>query len=188
MTEDVKERLLSAAEDLIRGGKKQSELTVRDIAAQADTSPGLINYHFKSKDALLTQAVERIWADFTPRWAQVTAAGPAGVEDLKNLLKDIGEAVDRTAAGAEFKVRHELMEGDMGTVKFIVPVLKNILPPGTPEKEIKLAAFAMVAPLQLLFLRRDFFAEWTGTDLSNRQERDKLFDFIVDRILGPYRG
>lgn len=188
MTVDIKEKLLKAAEKLIRAGKNQAELTVRDIAAEAGASPGLVNYHFRSKDELLSRAVERIWADFNPRWAAVTHAGPAGVTELKILLKDIGETVERTGSGSEMKIRHELLDGDMGTVKFLVPILKDILPKGVPDRELKFAAFALVAPLQLVFLRRRFFADWTGTDPSNREERDALFDFMVDRILGPYRG
>ena len=188
MTVDVKEKLIAAAETLIRSGKQEAELTVRDIAAEADASPGLVNYHFKSKDELVAQAVERIWAEFNPRWNAVTQAGPAGVIELKALLKDIGEAVEKTADIAELKIRRELFEGDMGTVKFLVPILAGILPPGRPEQELKLAAFAIVAPLHLLVFRRKFFAEWTGTNPSNREERDTLFDYIVDRILGPYCG
>ncbi|HCM29182.1 MAG TPA: hypothetical protein DIC34_22045 [Treponema sp.] len=206
MADSITERLLSTTERLIRSGRKAETLTVREIATAAGTSVGLVNYHFGSKGALVAKASERIFADFAPRWTRVaeavnaaaanepdtikarSAGLRAGKEELKALLKDVAAAVYLTAGASGFSVRQELLEGDMDTTKFLAPVLRSILPPETDERELRWACFFIVAPLQLLFLRRDWLADWTGTDLTDRVARDAVFDFLVDRILEPFAG
>lgn len=184
MREDVRDTMIAVAENLLRAGRRTGEITVREIAREAGVSPGLVNYHFGSKDALLATAATRIFEDFAPRWADVT--GPDGIGALKKLLKDIAGMVALVGEGSESLIRHELMNGGMDTVKFLVPVLKGILPPGTRERDIRAAAFFIVVPLQVLYLRKDEYAAWAGCSLDTRAEQDELVDFVVDRILGPY--
>lgn len=212
MSNDVRERLIETAERLMRSGRKAETLTTREIAAAAGASVGIINYHFGSKDALIAKAAERIFADFEPRWSRVSeaaraavesvapgngragvraaalAALSAGKEELKAILKDLASAVDLAAEGSEFSIRRELLDGDLGTTKFLAPVLRSFLPPGSDERELRRACFFIVAPLQLLFLRGAWFSEWTGIDLSDGAERDKVIDSLVDSILEPFAG
>jgi len=208
MAAAVAEKLILAAERLMRAGRNADDLTSREIAAEAGASVGLVNYHFGSKDALIAAAADRIFADFAPRWDRVAAAAEkagkaaresgadeagavgaafrAGTEELKALLKDIAAAATLTAGGSEFTVRRELMEGDLTTTKFLAPVLRAILPPGTDERELRMACFFIVTPLQTLLLRHRWFDEWTGSDIGDRKQRDAVFDFLVDRILEPF--
>ena len=214
MADDIRERLISTAESLMRSGRKAESLTTREIAAAAGASLGSVNYHFGSKDALVAKAAERLFADFEPRWSRVAeaaraaartaaeavapgngragekaaafAALRAGKEELKAILKDLANAVDLAAGGSEFSIRRELMDGDMATTKFLAPVLRSFLPPGSDERELRRACFFIVAPLQLLFLRGAWFSEWTGIGLSDRTERDSVIDSLIDSILEPF--
>lgn len=208
MAAAVAEKLILAAERLMRAGRNADDLTSREIAAEAGASAGLVNYHFGSKNTLIAAAADRIFADFAPRWDRVAAAADAaassaraagadeeaasraafrsGSEALKALLKDIASAAALTAGGSDFTVRRELFEGDLTTTKFLVPVLRSIVPPGTDERELRLASFFIVTPLQTLLLRRAWFDEWTGSDIGDRKQRDAVFDFLVDRILEPF--
>ncbi len=192
MGSDIRTRFIDAAERLLRAGRKAESLTSREIAVEAGSSVGLVNYHFGSKDALVALAVERMFAEFAPRWDRVLAAKEAagkdgfraGKEELKALLKDIAEVSER--ASLDFSVKRELMEGDLGTTKFLAPILRAILPEGTDERRLRWASFFIVAPLQLLLLRREWFADWTGSAIADKKERDAVFDFLVDRILEPF--
>ncbi len=202
MGESIQERLIDAAERLMRSGRTAAELTTREIAAEAKASIGTVNYHFGSKDALLAKAAERIFADFAPRWTSVVEAAKAAASrglgdrdvfaaaagELKALLKDLAETIGVTAEGSEFTLRRELMEGELSTTKFLAGILKSVAPAGADERELRWAAFFIVAPLQLLFLRREWLSEWTWTNLDDRIERDRVIDFIVDRILEPFAG
>jgi len=98
----------------------------------------------------------------------------------------LADASVLTAGGNDFGIKRELMEGEMAQVRFLAPILRAILPPGTDERELRWAAFMIVAPMQLVFLRHDFLSGWTGTDLDEKIERDAVLDFIIDRILEPF--
>jgi AcrR family transcriptional regulator len=172
----------------------------------------LVNYHFGSKDALIAAAAERLFAEFGPRWERIAAAArsaceateradrptdadgferaaqafAAGKAELAALLKDVAQTVELAAAGSEFAIRRELVEGDLATTRLLASSLRSFLPRGTDERELRWAAFFIVAPLQLIFLRRDILTEWTGTNVADRAERDAVIDFVVDRILEPF--
>jgi len=202
-----KERLIVATEALLRSGREASSLTVREIAKAADVSPGLINYHCGSKDALIAMAASRLFDAFTPRWAEFldapsvdavssrTATDGATLEEpawaeklsrLKDLLKDIAKATTDVPSSSDFMIRRELSEGDLSTSRFLADVLRSMAPTGTSERDLRWAAFCVVAPLQLAFLRRDWFSQWTGTDVGCRTDSDGFCDFVVDRILGSF--
>ncbi|MFA6505229.1 MAG: helix-turn-helix domain-containing protein [Treponemataceae bacterium] len=210
MADDITRRLIDAAERLMRAGRKAETLTSREIAAEAGVSVGLINYYFGSKNELIGKAAERLFADFNPRWERVTASAKeaseaalktgadrreatiaalrAGKAELKEILKGLADATVLAGAGNDFGLRRDLMEGEMTQTKFVVPVLRSILPPSTDERELRWAAFFIVAPLQLVFLRNDFLSKWTGTNLDDKKDRDSVFDFLIDRILEPFAG
>lgn len=210
MADDITIRLIEAAERLMRTGRKAETLTSREIAAEAGVSVGLINYHFGSKDALLEKAGQRLFADFEPQWERVAdsaknaaaaarssgdgtheatiAALRAGKDELKAILKGLADASVLAAGNNDFGLKRQLMEGDMEQVRFVAPVLRAMLPPSTDEREIRWAAFFIVAPLQLVFLRHAFLSDWTGTDLDDKAARDAVFDFLIDRVLEPFAG
>ena len=205
MVDDIRERLVSAAERLLRSGRKADSLTTREIAAEAGASAGLVNYHFDSKDALVAAAADRIFKAFAPRWERVAeaarlaadraaesgsdsvcperAALEAGKAELSALLKDMADVVEATESNSEFLVRRELLDGELESSRVLASTLRTLLPKGTDERTVRWAAFFIAAPLQLLFLRRATLESWTGTDLKDRGERDAVFDLLIDGIL-----
>lgn len=179
--------MLVAAEALLRECGGQCTITVRDIAARAGTSPGLVNYHFGSKDELLAAAAGRIWQTFDSRWEGVAASpdGQSLLESLKAILKDIADASLLNPASSRVMVQNELMESDFGTTRFLARVLRKALSPEVGDREIKTAAWFVVTPLQLLLVRTEGFTSYSGIDLEIKVERDGIFDYIVDRVIGP---
>ena len=51
---EIKEKIIHATIDLIKKYGDTSKITVRDIAASAGVGIGLINYHFQTKDNLIS--------------------------------------------------------------------------------------------------------------------------------------
>lgn len=206
MAEDTSARLVEAAERLLRAGRKPDAMTTREIAAEAGLSPGLVNYHFGSKSALVAKALDRVFDDFAPRWegiaeaaraARASAAADggdpelaalyAGKEALKGVLKDMAAYTTEFAErGNDFGLRRQLMEGDLDNTRFVAPILRSFLPAGTDERAVRWAAYFIVVPLQVLFVRADFLSQWTGTDLADRGQRDAIIDSTIDRVLEPF--
>ena len=72
-----------------------SDLTLAQVAESARLSTGIVNFYFKSKDALLAATLEHMVGDYRRYWrANVAAAGPAPAEKLAAMLEgDFGRLV-----------------------------------------------------------------------------------------------
>ncbi|WP_421696485.1 TetR family transcriptional regulator C-terminal domain-containing protein [Aestuariivirga sp.] len=67
--------------------KGYAALTVADVAKEAGLSPGIVIFHFNSKDELLGDALASLAAEYRSHWeASMRAAGPAPAERLKAIL------------------------------------------------------------------------------------------------------
>jgi TetR/AcrR family transcriptional repressor of bet genes len=65
-----------------------SELTLADVAEAAKLSTGIVNFYFKSKDALLTATLAHMVGEYQRYWrANVEAAGPAPAAKLTAMLE-----------------------------------------------------------------------------------------------------
>ena len=59
------DRILAATEDLLVSSDKVEKISIRHIAAQANVSASVINYHFSGRDNLLREVVGGIYKRFT---------------------------------------------------------------------------------------------------------------------------
>ena len=108
MADDIRERLISTAESLMRSGRKAESLTSREIAAAAGASLGSVNYHFGSKDALVAKAAERLFADFEPRWSRVAEAARAAARTAAEAVAPgNGRAGEKAATLPALRARTE---------------------------------------------------------------------------------
>lgn len=86
-------RILDAAvEALVRSGA--GALAMHDVAARADVSKGLIHYHYRDKDALLTAAAARLGTRISVRERRALAlsSSAAAVDDLRRWMETELEA------------------------------------------------------------------------------------------------
>jgi TetR/AcrR family transcriptional regulator, transcriptional repressor of bet genes len=62
-------------------------LTVADVAKQAGLSPGIVIFHFTSKDELLGTVLNALATEYHQNWnARVEEAGPSAAERIKAML------------------------------------------------------------------------------------------------------
>lgn len=67
--------------------KGYAALTVADVAKEAGLSPGIVIFHFTSKDELLAAVLGFLAAEYRRHWeVQVQNAGPQAAQRLKALL------------------------------------------------------------------------------------------------------
>src|SRR6056297_1604917 len=72
-----------------------ADLTVRDVAAEADRSTATIHYHYDSKEALLTEFLEFLFERHADRLAAVDGDTPR--EELSALLDEaVGDDAETT--------------------------------------------------------------------------------------------
>jgi len=108
----ARSRILDAAEHLLRE-KPHRNITIQQIASKAGCAKGLVNYHFKTKDALLAAVADRLADRRATEWA--SALGGLNVtralsESWALVLKESSEHPTQVfealrAAGSEKTVR-----------------------------------------------------------------------------------
>lgn len=65
-----------------------SRTTLTDVARQAGISHGLVNFHFETKERLLTETLQYLAAEYRQNWtAALEAAGPSPAEQLDAVLR-----------------------------------------------------------------------------------------------------
>jgi len=87
----VYESLLQAAESCLKD-KPYRAVTVREIAAQADTNPAMINYYFNTKEGLFIALVEFLFSEWDKCLDQLVAQIP---EITEAPTKQFIQAVDQ---------------------------------------------------------------------------------------------
>jgi AcrR family transcriptional regulator len=121
--EEQRQRLLdSAIRALGRSGFDSVRL--RDIAAGAGVTTGMIQYYFDSRQALLVAALEKVGLDQINTWTQITELEADPWTRLTLLIAacadpDRGRAVERSAAWLEFcacACRHPELREILSTV------------------------------------------------------------------------
>ena len=82
-----REQLIEATIDCI-ARKGFSEFTLAEVASTAKLSTGIVNFYFKSKDALLNATLENMVGEYRKRWrANVEAAPPSPAAKITAMLE-----------------------------------------------------------------------------------------------------
>jgi AcrR family transcriptional regulator len=81
--------------------------SVSDIASSAGMSKGVVHYHFKSKDDLLSRVLEQCSTRMSERVRRAWEAPAAPVEKIRNALKEM--LATRTDGSPEVRVLADLM-------------------------------------------------------------------------------
>jgi len=182
--QEAKTRLIEATQQLLDEGLDPEKITVRQIAERAQVGLGLINYHFGSKDNLLFEAVAiGMQAVVNQAYQPEESASQPAEERLRQMLKSAAEVGLRFPKLTRVGVRHDLLQGDLGTTQMVLPLLREVMGNETDEQTLRLAAFQLIASLQLAFLKFDELQLYLGMDLSDRQARARMIDLLIDNLI-----
>jgi AcrR family transcriptional regulator len=158
---------LEARAAIIRSATKQlltgpvTRVTLESVATAAGCAKGLIHYHFKTKDNLLSAAAEQIWderaaawkvaldgpdprAVISAAWALITSEGSRGVSSASAaLVMESGDVVVQTVNQAKQRFVSQL--GEAADALFRRIGLRSSVPTG----EIALLMVAVIDGLGL---------------------------------------
>lgn len=82
-----RQQLIEATIDTI-AAQGYARTTLTDVARQAGISHGLVNFHFETKDRLLTETLQYLAEEYRQNWtAALAGAGTAPAEQLDALLR-----------------------------------------------------------------------------------------------------
>jgi len=163
------------------------KITARMIAKEADVALGLINYHFGSKENLITICVQRvigkaiIGASMQKQYDSEKERMLAWALYVFEFLFEY-PAISRISILGEFQsygTDHNPAYLQRG---FMFALTKNFA-----DKDKPILSFILTAAMQAAFLRKDAAKDLLGYDFKEKEEREAYVKKIVDVIFDGSR-
>jgi len=169
--------LLNEADDI-------DKITVRHIAERAGVGTGLINYHFKSKDNLLSVAMGDIMARTISKFAKNSAYSHMEPDvKLRAMMKELCDIVGNDEKTARFLLLREITEGNMQAPLFLIPLLKEIFGEQKDDMQLRIIALQIIQPIQISGLNTAAFHMYSGIELLDIEQRNRFIDTLIDNLI-----
>lgn len=122
---DARERLLTAAEDIILA-KGTLQLTLDAVATEAGVSKGGLLYHFRSKDALIGGLIDRLIASFIGEMEAALATEPeAPGRHCRAMIRSMVEGCDPKSEQRRVRVGAAILAAAANDPALLDPIRKS---------------------------------------------------------------
>lgn len=182
--QDARERIIQAATEILNEVSEIEKITVRQIAERANVGIGSINYHFNSKDNLLSMAVGDVLAKMAMGFLedkQDLSLNP--IQKLKAMLKALCNVATSNSNLIQYILTQGILNGDMQTPLYLIPILKEIYGAEKEELELRVIALQILHPIQISGIAPAAFRMYSGIDLNNTEDRNKFIDMLIDNLV-----
>ena len=178
--ENVKDRIIAVTIELIEkyNGDIKS-ITARMIAEKAEIGLGLINYHFGSKDNLITECVQRIIGGVVAGFhmEQVFLSDKERLIAWATYVFDFlfeHSAISRISILGDFQNYSQDSNSVYTQYGFAKSLNSDI-----SEKEKPMMAFILTAAMQVAFLGSATVNQILGYDFTKEKDRAKYIEKLV---------
>lgn len=178
MTDKVKERLIAATCRLLQNCADVSDITARKIAAEAETTLGMIKYYFNSKDALVNVAVNTLLADRADQYHKIVDGNLPPVQKLIEFLSEIADIAVEYSRYTKPMIPYCMLNEPIEEPYYILPLVKECLPHRT-ETECRVIAYQLTSFTNLVFYRSEDFQKYAGVDFKDSKQRKTFFVTMV---------
>lgn len=191
MKRDAKEALMEAATRLIsRPGVQPEQVTVREIAGEAGVGAALINYHFGSKEALISACIQKMLGELiqAPGGSR-PAPGETPRDKLFRMACATCDYLARRPNLGRIAILDDLDRGsytdDTTNVNMAVfyPVVREACPEET-ETRARWKTHLLVHGIQCAFLRQESVQARMELDFARKEDRRAMVAAMMD-ILFP---
>jgi len=205
--QEVKQRILQAAIELIREVQAFEKVSMRKIAEKAGVAVSMVNYHYQTKENLINRAVQSYIGTVIAGSENSPAADPAAdrraalgtdsgedasadaVERMRRHLKQAADFIAEHPGISRVSILRDMQGGSSDDNTSQVAAmgmrqLTEIYPQGADSTELRVQALVQVAAVQHLFLRAALNKEQLGLDFFDKEQRDALMDMVIDTVAG----
>jgi AcrR family transcriptional regulator len=190
---DIRPRLVRAARERFSASGVDGA-SLREIAAAAGTSIGMVYNHFKTKDDLFLAVVEEVYGKVLADMEAALAPGPSVRERLRRLYRRLALVSDEELAVLRLVLREAMVSStrlDRLMARFLrghLPLVMGLIEEGVrdgtldgnrPVPLMMMATFALAGPPQ--FVRRGLGGR---TPLGDLPSGEALADQLVEILLG----
>ncbi len=189
-SENTKQKIIDATLELLREAGSTDEVSVRKIVQKAGIKGvGIINYHFQTKDNLISEAIRYDTNRIIDRWDAIyeTMKMPP-IDKLKIMLKGTGDLIDTNPLFGKISMIHDYLNPaiDDNTSRSIdkyMMIFREIYEDKKPEEEIRIIAHTILSGAQLAFIRSEVTHKTTGYDFYDKKQRDEFLEKMIDNII-----
>lgn len=187
--DNSKEAIIYATTQLVQECNGDvSKITLRKISERANVGLGLINYHFGSKEQLITLCVQRIINNvvmcFSPD-KKVYNKEPelADKERLTDWAKQVYDFLFDNYNISSVSILGDMQNynskcNSVYTQKRFSMAIQNDI----GEDTKKILVFMLTSAMQVAFLSGDSSKEILGYDLKVKEERDKYIESLIELL------
>ena len=160
------------------------DITARMIAAKAGVGLGLINYHFRSKEKLITECVQRIIGKVVTQF-QMTKQYETDKERLTACAMYVFDFLFEHSAISRVSILGDLQNytkncNSVLTQQGFSMSLKN----GISDKNKSMFVFILTAAMQTAFLGSETATQLLGYDFTKKEDRAAYISKLVDFLFG----
>lgn len=180
----VKDQLIQATVNLLTKSKNPKTITARQIAHEANANAAMINYYFGSKDTLLSTAVNKLIADRAVALQEIRESSIPARQKLKEFLVTLSDITIDYAELTRPTIPYLLLEGEIEVPYHILPMVKECCGDRRSETECRIIAYQLISFSQLVFYRSSDFSKFTGINIEDKGQRDRLLQTTLDILMG----
>ena len=185
-----KEAIIRATIELIEENAGHlEEITVREICKRADVGLGLVNYHFKNKDKLIEQCVERMINGVVERFQNIREKtdGFTPFEKLTYLGNITLDFLFEHYAISKISVLTDMQspkenDNTYRTYAAYLPLVAACRP-DLDEAAIRRKTLYLITVMQQMFLRYEIISQILGIDLRQKENRRNFHTQVLHDIL-----
>lgn len=178
----AKEKIFEAVLELMESEENIESITTRQIAQKAEVNLALINYYFKSKENLLSQAAQIKMEGIISQVLEYSSSKEPASERLKKLLAAAADFSFRYNEIFKISVGGELKEGCKNTCALVMPLLEEIFI-NKSEADLRIIALQLMLPFHYIVLYPDKYKDYLNTDFFDKQQRTQMIYKMADSIL-----
>lgn len=184
-SEKIKEKIIDVTtEMIINCNGTIEEISTRAIADKADTSPASINYHFQTKDNLISICIQRfiqgVVSSFKPDGNETDY-----IKRFKKTVKSVLDFLYENDSISRISILDDMRNPSINdnTINTIKGFNNGLKEWDIPQNEKIIMAFIITSVIQSLFLRRHTAIDLLGIDLNSKSSRDDFIDYLIDRLI-----
>jgi AcrR family transcriptional regulator len=186
----ARERILSAATELIREEAAFEKVSMRRVADRAGVAVSMVNYHFQTKENLVNQAVQRfIGSVITESQISEGESEDHPADAMRRHLRSAATFVANNPGVSRVSILRDMRapaatDNTSQVAEVVYRQLCALHGEEKGEKELRVLAQMQVAAVQQLFLRAPENKESIGLDFFDEEDRNYMVDILIDMMTG----
>jgi AcrR family transcriptional regulator len=185
---NIKENIIEVTTELIRqSGGDINDITIRMIAEKANVGTGLINYHFQSKENLITLCVQRIIENVVMEFSPLDRHYQNDRERLTDWAIQVFDFLFENKAISRISILGDLSgysidSNSVKTQRGFMLAMRNV-----NDVDKNMLSFVLTSVMQTAFLSANVGVELLGYDFSDRSSRNVFITRLVSVIFDGIR-